>query len=127
VPVETLEVFTVLVNLLDERLNGLNVDNIKKIIQEVLIEHDQSDLTNQVCDNVNSDSYVSAIKSNSSKIYVSRGPTLEVPTFTNFFVPEENHADRFTSSNDTKKIVLRPAKCALKINKSPNYCACLPK
>ena len=52
---------------------------------------------------------------------MSRGSTLEVPTFTSFFVvPEENYGDRFTSLYDTKKIVLdvfRPAQCALKVNK----------
>jgi len=43
-----------------------------------------------------------------------------------FIVPEMNHADKFTSSNDTKKVVfdvLRPAKCAFKVNKSLDYCA----
>ena len=59
-----LEVSTVHVNLLQKRLNGSNIDNIKKAVQEALIEHDRVDLTNrQTSDGAYADSYASAVKS----------------------------------------------------------------
>jgi len=100
--------FTVLVNLLDERLNASNVDNIKKAVQEALIEHDRVDLTKRQAHNGDyTGSYASAVKSRSSKICVSRGPTLKVPKFISFFVMlNEKHAAEFVFSRDTKRIVL---------------------
>ena len=65
---------TVLINLLNERSSGFNIDNIKKVVQEALIEHDKADLINKASDNVNSGSYAFAIKSLSSKICMSRDP-----------------------------------------------------
>ncbi|EGI70971.1 hypothetical protein G5I_00217 [Acromyrmex echinatior] len=49
-----LEMFTVLVNLLNERSSGFNVDNIKKVMQEALIEHDKADPINKASDNADS-------------------------------------------------------------------------
>jgi len=66
----------------------------------------KADLINKATDNANSGLYTFAVKSLSSKICVSRDPILEVPIFTSFFVmPEENHTNRFASSQDTKTTV----------------------
>lgn len=66
-------------------------------------------------------SYAAVVRRHDTRVHVSGGPVVDVPSTTSFFiVPGEGSEKKFASSQATKETVfkvLKPSECALKVNK----------
>ncbi|XP_011861446.1 PREDICTED: uncharacterized protein LOC105558396 [Vollenhovia emeryi] len=123
-----LEVSTVLVNKLDEKIAHRRMagEDIRKVVEETLASSGRGLCAG--CKEARNGgegrgraSYASIARSPAPEIQVSRGPTIELPKTTSFMiVPEEESRSKYTSSQEVKETlckVLKPAECGLRVSR----------
>lgn len=125
-----MEVWVVLLNLLDERSTSACIlaGDVRRVVTEVLDKYDGQGSSNvRTGDRVTGSpakqprSYAYVAGSFGAEVHVSRGPTVELTDTTSFIVvPDYKHADKYASSQATMETlckVFKPSDCRLRVNK----------
>lgn len=117
-----LEVAAVLIQTLDKGdMRVAIVEEVKMIVSEALKATVSRDVSVSGGIVEGSKTYSSAAASTAPKIQVSKGPVMQVPNTTSFFIePTDECAHKFASSLETKDVMckaLKPSAYGLKINR----------